>query len=43
MVDPNTYPKTNELVKKLGVKVYVYPADIKFTACADFEEPSKII
>lgn len=43
MVDPNTYPKTNELVKKLGVKVYVYPADITFTAFADFEEPSKII
>lgn len=39
MVDPNTYPKTNELVKKLGVKVYVYPADIEFKASAKFKAP----
>lgn len=39
MVDPNTYPKTIDLVKKLGVKVYVYPPDIEFTASAKFQKP----
>lgn len=39
MVDPNTYPMTNELVRELGVKVYVYPADIEFKASAKFKAP----
>lgn len=39
MVNNNEYPMTNELVRELGVKVYVYPADIEFKASAKFKAP----